>query len=175
MGQASFLRATIMTSLLLLSSCFGPDAMRMEGSCAAGSFTLFGKWKLTRGYPINFKYGPTPTPEELIYDFRVLIIEPGDNMCMSDVVNRGMKDPPLYRRKYTHNISEKKLEMDMFWQDGQNVRPWLRESATYTVTGCGGDKPVLTVTYSNGREEVYSVYSRQVRGGDCKNPTNPVQ
>lgn len=93
-------------------------------------------------------------------------------MCTVNVINQAVQSPPVFRMKYIHKLEDKIMQISVFW-NGNNLTSWQKETVTYSLTGCSSDKPQLTLSYLNGYKEIYEVYSREVGGGDCGNPTNP--
>jgi hypothetical protein len=175
MSRALYAHFLYILLALVGNSCFGPgaDALSSAASCTGNNFLVFGKWKLVKGYPASWAYGGSnPTPQQLQNDYRVLLIERGEDMCMVNVINRALQDPPVFRMKYSHDIAKQVLNIQVFY-NGTNLQTWQKESVTYKLTGCSGAKPILTLTYANGYTETYEVFNRSINGGDCGNPRSP--
>lgn len=158
-----------------LSSCFSPGSVGTNtgNSCSGNNFYVYGKWKLIKGYPENWGYGgANPTKEQLVNDFRVMMIERGQDMCVLNILNQALQTPPVFRMKYSHDIDKGVMQLGVFW-NGNTLENWQKHTVTYKITGCTSDNPQLTVTYLSGHTETYEVFSRTIEGGDCGNPTNP--
>jgi hypothetical protein len=158
---------------VLVSSCFAPTGAvdAAAGSCAASGITVYGVWKQVAGYPSNWAYGGTnPSKTQLADSFRVMIVEKGGQMCGVAIVNQGINVDPnkstVFRATYAHDVETKELALTYTYPSGASA-----QDVTYSITGCNAT-PRLTLTYKDGREAVFDVYSRSVSSGQCQNAAN---
>ena len=154
---------------LMLNSCFAPTVNTADGgACAASGLTVYGSWKQVKGYPASWAYGgANPSRTELDDSYRIMIVERGGQMCGVAVVYRGINVDPekstVFRAQYAHDVDKKGLEIDYTYPEGAAT-----QDATYSFTGCD-TKPQLTISYPDGREAVFEVFSRTVSTGQCAN------
>gem|GEM_PF-5183638 len=175
---------------LASSSCFGPGlGVVGDGSCAGGDFEIYGKWKMTKGYPSNFAlpqgqnfWPANPSKEQLSFHYKVLMLERGVDACVVSIFNKAKVEITTINMKYTHpEVGQVnfKTYANSYWDTATsqwksvNRTTWLKDSVTYRLSGCSGARPLLTLTYANGFIEEYEVFNRSISGGDCGNNPNP--
>ena len=154
----------------MMSSCFAPTAAvsGSDGACASSGVSVYGVWKQITGYPSQWNYGgATPSKTQLTDSYRIMIVERGGQMCGVAVISQGVNVNPtkstVFRAQYAHAIEQKSLEIDYTFPPTAAT-----QDVTYAITGCGS-RPILTLTYTDGRTATFEVFSRTVSSGQCQN------
>ncbi|MEO5668232.1 MAG: hypothetical protein ABIR96_09255 [Bdellovibrionota bacterium] len=154
----------------MLNACFPPvaETSGANGACAASDINVYGVWKQVRGYPSSWNYGGVnPSKTALADSYRLLMVERGGQMCSVAVIYQGVNADPnkstVFRAAYSHDVEAKGLEIDYSYPTNAAT-----QKVTYAITGCTS-KPQLTLTYPDGREAVFEVWSRTISSGQCAN------
>lgn len=147
---------------VLMAGCFGPSSTG-EGACASAGVTVFAAWKQTRGYPSTWEYGgATPPNSQLANNFHLMVVERGNAMCATRIINQAADPDPalstVFQAEYTHDVEKKQITIDYLYPADANT-----VTVTYRITGCNS-KPILTLTYPNKAEAVFEMWGGQ---GSC--------
>lgn len=152
----------VLAILVILPACLPVEENSQEGGASSsecGYDEIFGTWKKTEGYSDGDR-----SPNRLEYDFQLLVVERGKRMCEAEVVNKAQNQTSNFKADYTHQISERRLEIEYTYSTIDAVRVGDRSSAEYRL-GCRGLKPTLTLEYGSGLIEQYEIWA--VDGSAC--------
>jgi hypothetical protein len=149
----------ILAGVLLVGGCgdFFADGSS-AGTCELGgvsvnTYQIFGKWKL-------LSYSPPRNPTELEGNYDLLIVEPGDKMCMVRVSN-GVATETVFRADYTHNVRDRRAVLS--YTEGEFTG---EDPLQYSFSGSCGDTR-MRVLYNNGVTEQYGLFSVEAAVGEC--------
>jgi hypothetical protein len=128
------------------------------GSCEIGGVNIkthqiFGQWKL-------LTYSPPRNTTELENNFDLLIVEPGNQMCMVRVEN-GVATETVFRAEYTHNVRDRRAVVS--YTEGAFSG---EDPLQYSFSGSCGDTR-MRILYNNGSVEQYGLFSVEVQVGSC--------
>jgi hypothetical protein len=158
------LRATALALATLLNSCIFAETSTGGGlSCGAnGEYSLYGKWKKTKGY-----FDPDGYRRNLSKDFHIMIIEPGSSICEAEVVNNAQaSDGSATRYVGSYDDYTAQKELSISYDSNSTLYAGSFERVKYKFSG-GCSDPKLTLTYGDGTIEKYEIYSTNVSENDC--------
>ncbi|MBP7844256.1 MAG: hypothetical protein KA116_05530 [Proteobacteria bacterium] len=151
----------VLASLVFFNqSCSNKNqTLSQQGNCNGSStYSILNKWKYLE---------PGKSADDLEYNFKVMIFEPGAGVCLTQVVNK-VGGAAIYKGLYEHDVSQREVSLSYI----QGTNPTTNRSGSddgvrYSFSGqCENTK--MTLSYDDGKSEVYQLYSVASASGDCQ-------
>jgi hypothetical protein len=126
------------------TTCTSSDGTEVDFS------TPFGSWKKVSGYS-------TPkSTADLELNFDVLIVEPGNRICLVRVVN-GAVSETVFQGTYVNDVTLKRIAIEI---DDETL------NASWRISG-GCSDPTFSLSYDNGSAESYEIRSKDLSQVSC--------
>jgi hypothetical protein len=149
--------------LLFLNSCNNkPNTLSAQGNCKGTvTYSILNKWKKISSSQDN----ETTTPDNLEYNYDVLMFEPGSVACMTHVYNKAA-GTAAFKAIYAHEIDKRKLTIQYIAHEDSSMKN-KSQDVTYSFSGqC--ENTQMSLTYDDGSIETYKLYSAGVEVSDCQ-------
>ncbi len=125
---------------------------QIEGSDPINTYKPTGQWK-------RVVYNPPRSQAELELNFDILVVEPGNQVCMTEISN-GVQAGAIFRGSYTHDVSAKSMVFN--YEEGLSGQETLR----YSFSG-SCDSTRMSLTSGDGSVVSYELFNVEANVGDC--------
>jgi len=157
-GLATFIAIALLP--IGLASCFpgaasfgsGGGICKTEDPEGVNTYKPSGQWK-------RLTYTPARSSSELEVNFDILVVEPGNQVCMTEILN-GVQAGAIFRGSYTHDVGAK--SMLFTYEVGLSGQ----ENLQYSFSGSCDDTR-MSLRSNDGSVVSYELFNVEANVGDC--------